>query len=99
EASLPFIHWVMRSPRYRHHVVATATGTTVKHTSPSRICEYEFALPPLFEQRRIAGVLGALDDKINGNSRLSQRLLAVGRCHYRAEAESPLRVGDVCDAV
>lgn len=40
----------------------------------------QVTLPPLDEQRRIAGVLGALDDKIEHNSRLEPRL-------FRAVAE------------
>jgi len=62
--SRDFIHYLMRSPEYRHWVVSTATGSTVKHTSPTRICEYEFMLPPVLVQKEIAETLGALDDQI-----------------------------------
>jgi len=34
------------SNEYRQHVVGAATGTSVKHTSPSRISSYPFLLPP-----------------------------------------------------
>ena len=30
---------------YRHHVVSSATGTSVKHTSPKRILEYSILMP------------------------------------------------------
>jgi len=59
-----FIHYLMRSPDYRHWVVSTATGSTVKHTSPGRILSYEFQLPSLAEQREIGAVLATLDDRI-----------------------------------
>jgi type I restriction enzyme, S subunit len=63
-ASKDFLHYLMRSPDYRNWVVSTATGSTVKHTSPSRICDYEFLLPPIEVQQEIATTLDALDDRI-----------------------------------
>ena len=75
---LAFIHWLLRSALYRNHVVATATGTTVKHTSPSRIADFAFRLPELDEQRRIAGVLDALDYQIEGEERLGRLIERVG---------------------
>ena len=41
-------------------------------------------VPPLSEQRAIAGVLGALDDKIELNRRMSETLEALARQHHRA---------------
>lgn len=64
-----FLEWVMRSRPYREEVLASATGTTVRHTSPSRICAYSFPLPSLSEQHRIADVLGALEAKVASNVR------------------------------
>ena len=61
---LGYLHYLMRSGEYRHWVVSTATGSTVKHTSPGRICSYSFKLPPLAEQRDIKVMLIALDDRI-----------------------------------
>ena len=40
-----YLYWVMRQPEYRHFVLGSATGSTVKHTSPSRICDYEVIIP------------------------------------------------------
>ncbi|WP_425252889.1 restriction endonuclease subunit S [Janthinobacterium sp. NFX145] len=59
-----YLQYLMRASDYRHWVVSTATGSTVKHTSPGRICEFAFALPSLREQNGIASVLGSLDDRI-----------------------------------
>ncbi len=41
-----FIYWLLRTNQYRSWVLGTATGSTVKHTSPSKIYEFEFHLPP-----------------------------------------------------
>lgn len=59
-----FLYWLMRTSVYQKSIVNTASGSTVKHTSPDRICQFSFPLPPLDVQRKIAGILGALDDKI-----------------------------------
>jgi type I restriction enzyme, S subunit len=40
-----YLYSLFCTPDYRHHVVAPATGSTVKHTSPSRIKEYKFICP------------------------------------------------------
>ena len=54
----------MRTTDYRHWVVASASGSTVKHTSPDRICSYRFKLPPLDVQRAISATLASLEDRI-----------------------------------
>jgi type I restriction enzyme S subunit len=59
-----YLQYLMRGNEYRHWIVSTATGSTVKHTSPGRICEFVCQLPSLREQDGIANVLGALDDRI-----------------------------------
>jgi type I restriction enzyme S subunit len=40
-----FLYWLMRSDEYRNFVLGGATGTTVKHTSPSRVCEFKCIIP------------------------------------------------------
>ncbi|WP_102561145.1 restriction endonuclease subunit S [Vibrio lentus] len=67
EIDKEFLYFLLRSKEYRHHVVSGATGTTVKHTSPTKILSYEFQLPPLDIQREIAKNLIALEKKITVN--------------------------------
>lgn len=83
-AELSFLHWLLRSPAYRAEVLAGATGTTVKHTAPSRIEAYEFRAPPLDEQRAIAHILGTLDDKIELNRRMNETLEAMARALFQS---------------
>ena len=65
KVSKNFIYWVMRTKRYHIFVVGSATGSTVKHTSPDRIKQYLFALPlDYFEQEQIATVLSNMDSEI-----------------------------------
>ena len=65
QSYLEFIYWLMRWRDYQEFIVNSASGTSVMHTSPSRICEFEFELPPLPQQKAIASVLSSLDDKID----------------------------------
>ena len=60
------------------------TGTSGRQRVPSDAVEdFEFALPPLEEQRAIARVLGALDDKIELNRRMSETLEEMARALFR----------------
>jgi len=72
EAVLPaWLYYRLQAPDYIGHVTGSATGTTVRHLSPLDVSRFSFALPPLSEQRAIAEVLGALDDKIEANRRVA----------------------------
>ncbi|MCS6804884.1 MAG: restriction endonuclease subunit S [Blastocatellia bacterium] len=81
---LRYLYYVLCSAKYRHEILASATGTTVKHTSPERIKRFHLRLPPLPEQRAIAHILGTLDDKIELNRRMSQTLEQMARALFKA---------------
>jgi len=74
KVNLSFIYWRLMGQDYRKHILSTATGTTVRHTSPSKIQEFEFALPSLPEQKQIAEILSAVDQKISVNKKLKEKL-------------------------
>lgn len=71
-----YLYWLMRSPRYQKTIAATSTGSTVHHTSPNRICEYEFELPAKATQKRIASILDSIDNKIKENNAVNNNLAA-----------------------
>lgn len=81
---LRYLHYLMCFHEYRHEVIASATGTTVKHTSPERIKRFQFLLPPTTEQRAIARILGSLDDKIELNQRMNETLEAMARVLFKS---------------
>ena len=83
EIDLKFLYYVMCTETYRHEVLASATGTTVKHTSPERIKRFSFLLPRLSEQRAIAHILGTLDDKIELNRRMNRTLEEMARAIFQ----------------
>ena len=84
EADKRFLFYRLRASDYKHHILATASGSTVRHTSPGRIREFETTLPAITEQRAIAGVLGSLDEKIEQNQRTARALEQLARAIFRA---------------
>ena len=97
-----FLRYLIGSPQFTEHVLAVQTGTAVPHISGSQISAFKFKLPALREQRRIAGVLGALDDKIEHNLRLGkqlERLAALEGRRLVAQAERVFALSDVASFV
>lgn len=79
-----FCHYLLRSSKYRQHVLETCTGSTVKHTSPTKILDYEFDLPFINDQKAIANILGTLDDKIELNQKMSQTLEEIAKAIFKS---------------
>ena len=63
--SKDYLMYILNSDTVRKNIKATASGTTVRHTSPKKILELVIPLPPLLEQFRIAEVLGVWDESID----------------------------------
>ena len=84
EINKEFLYFLLRSSGYRHHVVSGATGTTVKHTSPTKILSYEFQLPPLYIQQQIAKNLIDLERKANINTQNNQTLESMAQAIFKS---------------
>lgn len=79
-----FLYWLFLYRDFNLHLVSSASGTKILHTAPSRIESFEFDLPPLAEQRAIARILGALNDKIELNRKLNATLEAMARALFKS---------------
>lgn len=79
-----FLFYLIGSRAFTDHVLAVQTGTAVPHISGKQILSFEFALPPIDEQRAIAAVLGALDQKIEQNRRTVKALERLARATFKA---------------
>ncbi len=66
-----FLYYLLKSTRGRASLEERATGTTVVGIRQSELVKVRVDLPDLDEQRRIADLLGALDDKIDVNKRMT----------------------------
>lgn len=65
----------------RNHI---DSETAQPNISANSIGEFTLTLPPLDEQRRIAGILGSLDDKIELNRRINANLEAQAQALFRS---------------
>jgi type I restriction enzyme S subunit len=74
DTPIEFLYWLMKTPAYRNQIVASAKGTTIVMLTKDSVENFTFLLPPLSEQKAIAAVLGALDDKIELNRRMNATL-------------------------
>jgi type I restriction enzyme S subunit len=80
---LEYIYWLLRTESYQKFVAGSATGATVKHTSPTKIYYYKFFAPKLKStQKRIASILSAYDDLIENNSKRIKLLEEIAQRTY-----------------
>ena len=79
-----FLRYLIGSLEFTQHIHAITTGTAVPHISGRQIKDFAFTLPPLAEQKAIAAVLGALDDKIELNRRMNATLEAMARALFQS---------------
>jgi type I restriction enzyme S subunit len=79
-----FVAYHLQSPSTRSWLIQHATGSTMPSLNQNTIERIPIALPPIQEQRRIAGILGALDDKIELNRRTSQTLESMARALFKS---------------
>jgi type I restriction enzyme S subunit len=79
-----FLYYVLNSPAYRAQVRGSATGATVRHTAPKRICSCSVMVPNTFrEQQQVATILSAYDGLIATNQRRIALLEEAARRLYR----------------
>lgn len=67
QMDLFFLFFLLCRREYRSYILGTASGSTVRHTSPSRILEYEFAVPNKNLLDRFSSVVSSVMDKISAN--------------------------------
>ena len=78
-----FLYYQIFSERFVKYIKQVQTGTSIPHVSLKQIGGFEVSLPPLEEQRRIAGILGAIDDKIENNRRINDNLEQQAQALYK----------------
>ncbi len=83
ETDKQFVYYLFNTQPVRQQIRASATGTKVRHTAPSRIAEVKVRMPPPAMQRRIAGILSAYDELIENSQRRIRILEAMARALYR----------------
>ncbi len=80
-----FIYYLTRWDGVRQYAISQMTGSSGRQRVPTNaLTHLEVDLPPLPEQRAIACILGALDDKIELNRKMNETLEAMARAMFKA---------------
>lgn len=96
---LPFI---CQTDGFFDHAVGTSAGSLSPRTNWTQLSQYEFALPPLDEQRRIAKLLRCsqitAETLLVSVARLQQvRKAAIEELCWKHQQAQTVRLGDVCE--
>jgi len=95
---LPFI---CQSEGFFQYALKTSAGSLSPRTNWSHLANYEFSLPPLDEQRRIADLLWAADDVVGTTIGLIESIskikAAVRKENFNTENGSKVLLKDLCE--
>ena len=84
ECDPKFISYQLQTTAHRSWMIQHAAGTTMPSLNEGIIRRIPIVLKPLAEQKAIAAVLGALDDKIELNRRMNATLEAMARALFQS---------------
>lgn len=80
-----FIYYSISTWEFYQYVLNHIDSQSVQpNISATTIGKYEFPLPPLETQRRIATILSSLDDKIENNNRINRNLEAQAQALFKS---------------
>lgn len=79
-----FWYYYFSSPAEQNYIRSNATQTGVPHINLGFLRSHPVNIPPLAEQKRIAAILGSLDDKIEHNRRTARKLEELARAIFKA---------------
>ena len=79
-----YLSWFFGLPGFREHVRRVAVGATMPSINTKILGDVQVYFPPLPEQKRIAQILGTLDDKIELNRRMNATLEAISRAIFKS---------------
>jgi len=100
-----FLSWFFGLEMFKDYIRRIAVGATMPSLNTELLSNIPVIVPPLPEQRSIAGILGALDDKIEVNRSMNATLESMARAVFRqwfVENEEVGRwevktIGDICE--
>ncbi len=85
EVDVQFVNYVVCSAYFRQYVMNHIDSESAQpNISATTIGKYEFLLPSLDEQHRIATILSSLDEKIENNNRVNSNLEAQAQALYKS---------------
>ena len=80
-----FVYYLARNPNLRTFAIHSMQGSTGRQrVMADSLRSFDLILPPIEEQRRIAHILGTLDDKIELNRQMNETLEATARVIFKS---------------
>lgn len=79
-----FTRYFFMSPHGRNRLLAKEHGSVQRVINLKDLKQVQITLPPIDEQRRIAAVLGALDDKIELNRKMNRTLEEMAQAIFKS---------------
>ena len=79
-----YIGYFLRSPQFRNRLSAFSTMSTRASLNNGMIGSLKIILPPFPEQKRIARILGSLDDKIELNRQMNATLEGMAQALFKS---------------
>lgn len=95
-----FLPYVVQSDGFFDHALGTSAGSLSPRTKWAELAKYEFALPPIDEQRRIVKLISSADALEDCLKRLSESTLTAERAVAVVPSDEEMacqRLGDVCE--
>ena len=79
-----YLSWFFGLPNFQEYIRRIAVGATMPSLNTDLLGNVEVIVPPLPEQRAIASILGALDDKIELNRQMNRTLEAIAQALFKS---------------
>ena len=79
-----YLKYAFLSPQFQHQLNASSEQSTRKYIGITAQRDLWFPLPPISEQRRIADILGSLDDKIELNRQMRETMETMARRLFKS---------------
>lgn len=78
-----WLFYYLKSAKARSYMISHSNGSTVSHLNTKSVPKMGIDLPDMVTQRRIADILGSLDDKIELNRQMNETLEQIGQALFR----------------
>lgn len=79
-----WLYYYLQSPQAKEYIKSRISGSTQAYLTLGGLREIPVSVPPLAEQKRIADILSAIDDKIELNRRINANLEQQAQALYKS---------------
>jgi type I restriction enzyme S subunit len=93
-----FLPYLVQSDGFFDHALGTSAGSLSPRTKWQELAKYEFALPPIAEQRRIVALLNQVDELVKSCELAQDHLIKLQLCKFEQLVnDSEYSISPLCD--